>query len=208
MQISEGLKYIHSFKIIHRDIKPANLLINKQNILKISDFGVSREYNTMEYVKTFIGTPYYLAPEMVSGLNYNNNVDYWAVGCILYELISLKKAFNGRSMAIIVNNITRSRYNINIIPLKYKNLIKNLLNKNSRVRYNYDEINNFFNNKLQSIDENKELEISNINKYKVLPNINKNKIIEKKQPLLLPDIKSKFTPKKNNKQSFYNLGFY
>jgi serine/threonine protein kinase len=181
IQVTDGLEYIHTFNIIHRDIKPGNLLINKENILKIVDFGVSREYDTMEYIKTFIGTPYYLAPEMISGIKYDIKVDYWALGCIFYELLTLKKPFNGNGMYSIINKINKGSYNLKNIPDKYKDIIKNLLNKNTRQRYNYIKINEFF--------------------YPLtLPKINNSEIPEKR---FLPRIKEDIYISKKTKNTFH-----
>ena len=199
-QLSDGLKYIHSFKIIHRDVKPSNLLLTKQNILKISDFGVSREYNTMENIKTFIGTPYYLAPEMVCGYKYNNKVDYWALGCILYELVSLKRPFDGKSIYSLVNKISNGRYNIRIIPFKYQKIIKNLLHLNSIYRYDFKQIDEFFT----------PVKLPLIN----VPSKNIPQRFNKKNDITILELYNKYNKYNNNnnnkynKDSFYNLGFH
>lgn len=64
--VLEGLKYLHSLNIIHRDIKAANILIAKGNVIKLADFGVSGQLNGNTGRKTFVGTPYWMAPEIVT----------------------------------------------------------------------------------------------------------------------------------------------
>ena len=87
-QIINGLEYIHMNNIIHRDLKPENLLLTKDNILKIIDFGLSN-YNTNDnLLSTPCGSPCYASPEMVSGERYNGfTSDIWSTGIILYAMI-------------------------------------------------------------------------------------------------------------------------
>ena len=87
-QIINGLEYIHINNIIHRDLKPENLLLTKNNILKIIDFGLSN-YNTDDnLLSTPCGSPCYASPEMVSGRKYNGfTSDIWSTGIILYAMI-------------------------------------------------------------------------------------------------------------------------
>ncbi|PKK60864.1 aurora kinase A-like protein [Rhizophagus irregularis] len=114
-QIAKSLKYVHERHIVHRDLKPENLLIDKQGVLKLADFGwatyvqdftkqvklnislKTNGYNThnthyshFKYsssLKTICGTLDYLAPEMVKRQSYNEKVDVWALGIICYELL-------------------------------------------------------------------------------------------------------------------------
>ena len=87
-QLINGLEYIHINNIIHRDLKPENLLLTKDNILKIIDFGLSN-YNTNDnLLSTPCGSPCYASPEMVSGKKYNGfTSDVWSTGIILYAMI-------------------------------------------------------------------------------------------------------------------------
>ena len=90
IQICKGLKEIHDNKIIHRDLTPDNIFIDKNNKIKIGDFGISKITTTSKnYAKTQIGKFHYLAPEIDKGLKYNNKVDIYSLGCIIYELFTL-----------------------------------------------------------------------------------------------------------------------
>ncbi len=81
-------------KIIHRDIKAANIFITKDNKVKIGDFGISKVIDqTVQASKSFVGTPYYLSPEMVEGKPYSTKADIWALGVLLYLMCSQKLPF-------------------------------------------------------------------------------------------------------------------
>ena len=87
-QIINGIEYIHSKGIAHRDLKPENLLIGKNNILKIIDFGLSNFYDGKERLQTPCGSPCYASPEMVKGKKYDGfNIDIWAIGIILFAML-------------------------------------------------------------------------------------------------------------------------
>jgi serine/threonine protein kinase len=143
--ISRGINYLHQNKIIHCDIKPSNILLFGNKIIKICDFGVSKHFKTNEH-NTFVGTPYYIAPEVVNEEGYNNSIDYWSLGIILYELITFKKPFYGSHYYQLMIQIIRNNYNINIVPEKYKNLVLNLLNQDFKKRYKHIDIMRYFEN--------------------------------------------------------------
>jgi len=87
-QLVNGLEYIHMNNIIHRDLKPENLLLTKNNILKIIDFGLSNYNPEDNLLTTSCGSPCYASPEMVSGKKYNGITnDVWSIGIILYAMI-------------------------------------------------------------------------------------------------------------------------
>ncbi|XP_053236538.1 serine/threonine-protein kinase Nek5 isoform X3 [Podarcis raffonei] len=92
VQISLGLKHIHDRKILHRDVKAQNIFLSNNGVIaKLGDFGIARMLsNTMEFARTCVGTPYYLSPEICENKPYNNKTDIWSLGCVLYELCTLK----------------------------------------------------------------------------------------------------------------------
>jgi len=109
-QVTMALEYLHRNNIIHRDLKPDNILMNaSKKILKVADFGISKEMEDSGPSKTFIGTSNYVAPEMYMGRSYDKTVDIWALGCVLYELTELERAFSG-CHAALVNNILKASY--------------------------------------------------------------------------------------------------
>jgi len=81
----QGLAYLHSKKTIHRDIKPSNILISREGIVKLCDFGVSGEL-VDSLAGTFTGTSFYMAPERICGHEYTIRSDVWSTGISLLEL--------------------------------------------------------------------------------------------------------------------------
>ncbi|XP_044139477.1 serine/threonine-protein kinase Nek5 isoform X8 [Bufo gargarizans] len=112
VQISLGLKHIHDRKVLHRDIKAQNIfLANNGTLPKLGDFGIARMLNnTMELARTCVGTPYYLSPEICENRPYNNKTDIWSLGCVLYELCTLKHPFEENNLKQLVLRICRGRY--------------------------------------------------------------------------------------------------
>ncbi len=103
-QITNGLKYLHQHKIIHRDLKPQNILLTKNYILKISDFGLAKIFNdTMS--ETICGSPLYMAPEILTYQKYNSKADLWSVGIILFEMLTGNTPFNSKSIYELVYDI-------------------------------------------------------------------------------------------------------
>lgn len=98
-QILQGVSYLHSrYKpndtrlkcIIHRDLKPDNILLTSDSMVKICDFGISRPLGVVSKAMTLAGTYNYMAPEIIKGQTYTEKVDVWSIGCVVYELCTLK----------------------------------------------------------------------------------------------------------------------
>eukprot|EP00658_Telonema_sp_P-2_P063921 TRINITY_DN5276_c0_g1_i16.p1 TRINITY_DN5276_c0_g1~~TRINITY_DN5276_c0_g1_i16.p1 ORF type:complete len:500 (+),score=77.07 TRINITY_DN5276_c0_g1_i16:110-1609(+) len=142
-QICSALKYVHGMKIMHRDLKLANIMLTKQNIVKIADFGLARVLGSQtQFANTCCGTPYYLAPEVCLEKPYDQKSDSWALGCILYELCTLKRPFDAKNLPSIVMKICHgepkpvsSAYSITL-----RSLIACLLEKKPHDRPSMDEI--------------------------------------------------------------------
>ncbi|XP_026550079.1 serine/threonine-protein kinase Nek8-like, partial [Notechis scutatus] len=94
VQILLALHHVHAKQILHRDLKTQNILLDKHHTtLKIGDFGISKILSSKSKAYTVVGTPCYISPELCEGKPYNQKSDIWALGCVLYELASLKRAF-------------------------------------------------------------------------------------------------------------------
>ncbi|XP_063171466.1 serine/threonine-protein kinase Nek5 [Candoia aspera] len=129
VQIALGLKHIHDRKILHRDIKTQNIFLSNNGITaKLGDFGIARMLsNTMEFASTCVGTPYYLSPEICENKPYNNKTDIWSLGCVLYELCTLKHPFEGNNLPQLIMKICRGHF----IPVstKYSSDLRLLLSQ-------------------------------------------------------------------------------
>ena len=105
-----ALKHMHDRKIIHRDIKSENIFLNRDNTVKVGDFGISKSLaSTLAQARTRIGTPYYLSPEICMDKPYNAKSDMWALGVVLYEMLTLKHPFDAKSMDALLTKICRGQ---------------------------------------------------------------------------------------------------
>lgn len=96
-EIALGLEHVHAMNIIYRDLKPENLLLDADGHIRITDFGLSKENVTDDSVRSFCGTPEYLAPEVLKRQSYGKAVDWWSLGTLLYEMISGLPPFYDRN---------------------------------------------------------------------------------------------------------------
>lgn len=110
VQLALALEYIHSENILHRDLKSMNVFIHK-GMMKIGDFGVAKALDPESpFAQTCIGTPYYMSPEVFMGKPYNHKSDVWALGCLLYELTTLKQPFHTDSLNDLASKIMKGSY--------------------------------------------------------------------------------------------------
>ncbi|KAI9343471.1 kinase-like domain-containing protein [Zopfochytrium polystomum] len=98
--------------ILHRDIKPENVFIDGNNNVKLGDFGLSRTLSNpdVEMAKTYVGTPFYMSPELVNETQYNSKSDIWALGCVIYELCSLEPPFQSKTQAGLEQKIKQGKF--------------------------------------------------------------------------------------------------
>ena len=116
IQLLNGLKALHDFKILHRDIKSANVFLFKGGICKLGDLNVSKVARKgLGYTQT--GTPYYASPEVWEEKPYDSKSDVWSLGCVMYETITLRPPFQAKSMEELYKKVMRGNYPR--IPTKY-----------------------------------------------------------------------------------------
>ena len=159
LDICLGIKEIHKNKIMHRDIKPENIFILNNNKIKIGDFGISKQLEKNKKSvsnHSQIGTFNYAAPELFKG-KYNNKVDIWSLGCIIYELLTLNYCFENIYAMFdkVFKNERYGQININKYNNKWQELIDLLLKSDYNKRPNIDEIYTFLKEKFIQIENNK-----------------------------------------------------
>ncbi|XP_071961360.1 ubiquitin carboxyl-terminal hydrolase BAP1-like [Antedon mediterranea] len=132
VQIAMALQYMHERNILHRDLKTQNIFLTKSKIIKVGDLGIARVLDSCnDMATTLIGTPYYMSPELFSNKPYNHKSDVWALGCCVYEMTTLKHAFNAKDMNSLVYKILRGK--MPAMPKQYSceliDLIKSMLHQ-------------------------------------------------------------------------------
>jgi predicted Ser/Thr protein kinase len=106
VQACQAFDYAHKRGIIHRDIKPGNVMVNKEDTVKVVDFGIARVLETSKtQTGTLIGTFAYMAPEVFDGAHASERSDIWSFGVLLYELLAHQGPFSGESAAALMQSI-------------------------------------------------------------------------------------------------------
>ena len=143
-QLINGLEYIHSLGIVHRDLKPENLLLTKNNVLKIIDFGLSNYFKKYQrkLLVTPCGSPCYASPEMVSGKKYNGfKIDIWSSGIILYVMLCGYLPFEDKNNEKLFKKILECKLEFpKYINDDEKDLIKKILVTDPYLRIDIPEI--------------------------------------------------------------------
>ena len=191
IQLSLGLNYLHQKKILHRDIKTKNIFIKNNLTVKIGDFGIAKILNsTSSYAHTFIGTPYYISPELCKDQPYNDKSDVWSLGCVLYELCTLNHPFEGGTQVEIYEKIMTQKFKA-ISPeysQELKKMVDLLLEKDEKKRPKMKDI-----LKMKCV-------IERANKYNIIIDLNENDTIDEEKIDA-----NKYTNKISLKNNSYNI---
>lgn len=142
VQLCRGLAYAHKAGIVHRDVKPSNIRLTDDNQVKILDFGIARlvTSTTMTSGGMVLGTIHYMAPEQIKGAHVDRKSDIFAVGIILFEILTTKKPFDGDNTATVLYNILHEPYQKMNPPLDEQfaaigRILKKAMDKDPARRY-------------------------------------------------------------------------
>jgi len=138
-QILLGIEYLHDMGVIYRDLKPENVLMDEEGHVCLTDFGMAKEVKEGELTRSFVGTPEYLAPEVIAGKGHGKPVDWWALGILVFEMLIGMPPFYSRDQNHQQMFITITKKEVDFgtrikISPEAKSLILNLLKKNPNER--------------------------------------------------------------------------
>ena len=139
-QIAEGLEAAHEAGVIHRDLKPANIRVTPEGKVKVLDFGLAKPANeghggssTDSVLSTeagrLLGTPTYMAPEQARGKSIDKRVDIWAFGCVLYECLTAKRAFEGETLTDVFAAVIEREPDLAKLPAAMPPRVRELLRR-------------------------------------------------------------------------------
>ncbi|HEV2214916.1 MAG TPA: serine/threonine-protein kinase, partial [Terracidiphilus sp.] len=155
-QIAEALEYAHEHGVVHRDLKPANIKITPQGTVKVLDFGLAKVLTggdsaasmdpsnspTLSIAATnmglILGTAAYMAPEQAKGKTVDRRADVWAFGCVFYEMLAGRRAFEGETVSDVLASVIKSEPDWEALPpdtpTGIRKLIRRCLQKDPRQR--------------------------------------------------------------------------
>ncbi|KAH9949050.1 kinase-like protein [Amylocystis lapponica] len=124
-------------QILHRDLKPDNVFLDENNFVKLGDFGLSKALAQASFANTYVGTPYYMSPELMQEKAYDSKSDIWSLGCLIFELCALKPPFHEAKTQAELSILIRNG-RIPPLPKGYSpalsSVIKAMLNLNPAMR--------------------------------------------------------------------------
>ncbi|KAI0949008.1 hypothetical protein AcW1_008727 [Taiwanofungus camphoratus] len=124
-------------QILHRDLKPDNVFLDENNTVKLGDFGLSKALAQASFANTYVGTPYYMSPELMQEKAYDSKSDIWSLGCLIFELCALKPPFHEAKTHAELSILIRNG-RIPPLPKGYSpalsSVIKSMLNLNPAMR--------------------------------------------------------------------------
>lgn len=165
--IKNALGYLHQLGYTHRDLKPENILLHKVNgktIVKVADFGFAREI-TEDLMATCCGSPIFMAPEIIDGKNYDDSIDLWSYGVILYEFLFGYQPVTARNVHELNMKLKTEeiKYPQNKFSIEANDLLRSLLVKDPKKRITWENFckHLWFTDKSSSLAKNLYLSLLN-----------------------------------------------
>ncbi|KAG6030486.1 hypothetical protein E4U19_000461 [Claviceps sp. Clav32 group G5] len=103
--------------VLHRDLKPENVFLGDDNSVKLGDFGLSKMIKSQDFASTYVGTPFYMSPEICAAEKYTLKSDIWSLGCIMYELCAREPPFNAKTHYHLIQKIKEGK--VATLPAMY-----------------------------------------------------------------------------------------
>ena len=139
-QLSRGFEEMSKLGIIHRDLKPANILVH-QDAFKICDFGFAKLFGEAgKMARTFVGTPIYMSPQVLSQKHYTSKTDVWSLGVMFFELLFKRLPYNGYTEQDLFKNIMGKPLNIPECSKESRQLLLGMLVIEEANRWTWDEV--------------------------------------------------------------------
>lgn len=142
-RVADALDYVHFNKLLHRDVKPANVMVSREGEVKLMDFGIAKDQTATDLTRDgmLVGSPSYIAPEVLGGEPGDAKADIWALGVTLYELACGEKPFRGPDAEMLFNSIRRGEFPrlrsvVPSMPRRLARAIEKCLEKRPRARWN------------------------------------------------------------------------
>ncbi|KAL2325099.1 hypothetical protein Fmac_024157 [Flemingia macrophylla] len=144
-QLMQAVAHCHRLGVAHRDVKPDNILFDEGNRLKLADLGSAEIFGDGEPMSGVVGTPHYVAPEVLAGREYSEKVDVWSAGVVLYELLAGFPPFRGDSPVEIFEAVIRGslRFPTRVfcsVSAAAKDLIRRMLCRDVSRRFSAEQV--------------------------------------------------------------------
>src|SRR5213594_403189 len=138
-QIAEALEAAHDKGITHRDLKPSNVMITREGVVKVLDFGLAAQSRDGEAVSStrpgmIMGTAAYMSPEQARGESADRRADIWAFGAVMYEMLTGKRAFTGETASDLLAAVLNNEPDLAAVPPRARKLVARCLTKDRKLR--------------------------------------------------------------------------
>ncbi|KAF2285462.1 hypothetical protein GH714_004709 [Hevea brasiliensis] len=145
IQLMKAVSHCHKYGVVHRDIKPDNILLDSLNSVKLADFGSAEVVMEGEMINGVVGTPYYVAPEVLVGREYGEKVDIWSAGVVLYILLAGFPPFYGETAEEIFDAVLRGNLRFPVrafhgVSSAVKDLLRRMLCRDVSKRLSAEQV--------------------------------------------------------------------